>query len=177
MTHHNDDEGHSASAVSSFVEKAKKGDVENEDIFKFAKFFKDDLTLDNMSRTQLVTMCTFMNLKPYGADGMIRFQLRSHVRNLQEDDQRILFEGVDSLDRRELQEACRERGMRATGLPKADLARQLQQWLDLSCNRQVPISLLILSRSFILSRSISATGSAKSRSQSGHHSIGPKSDA
>jgi ribosomal protein S11 len=156
VTHHNDDEGHSASAVSSFVEKAKKGDVENEDIFKFAKFFKDDLTLDNMSRTQLVTMCTFMNLKPYGADGMIRFQLRSHVRNLQEDDQRILFEGVDSLDRRELQEACRERGMRATGLPKADLARQLQQWLDLSCNRQVPISLLILSRSFILSRSISA---------------------
>lgn len=33
---------------------------------------------------------------------------------------------------------------------QAELRAQLQQWLDLSCNRQVPISLLILSRSFAL---------------------------
>jgi len=44
---------------------------------------QDDLTLDNMSRTQLVTMCTFMNIQPYGADAFIRFKLRSHIRDLQ----------------------------------------------------------------------------------------------
>lgn len=71
---------------------------------------------------------------------------------LQNDDQRILFEGIDSLNRQELQEACRERGMRALGMSKNQLSRQLQQWLDLSCNRQVPISLLILSRSFALTQ-------------------------
>lgn len=74
---------HSAAEVTSFVDKAKLGDMVNEDIFKFAKVFKDDLTLDNMSRTQLVTMCTFMNLQPYGADAFIRFKLRSHIRDIQ----------------------------------------------------------------------------------------------
>ena len=36
-----------------------------------------------MSRTQLVTMCTFMNVQPYGADAFVRFKLRSHIRDLQ----------------------------------------------------------------------------------------------
>ena len=44
----------------------------------------------------------------------------------QTDDQRIVFEGIDSLDRRELQEACRERGMRALGLTKDELKQQLR---------------------------------------------------
>jgi hypothetical protein len=73
----------SAAEVTSFVEKAKLGNMVNEDIFKFAKVFRDDLTLDNMSRTQLVTMCTFMNIQPYGADAFIRFKLRSHIRDIQ----------------------------------------------------------------------------------------------
>jgi len=145
-----DDEGASAKQLTTFVEKARHGTVKNEDIVKFAKMFHDDLTLDNMGRAQLVTMCSFMNLRPYGADAFLRFQLRSKIRDILEDDRRIVWEGVEALSRSELQEACMERGMRGLGVPKADLARQLQQWLDLSCNRHVPISLLIMSRSFAL---------------------------
>lgn len=44
----------------------------------------------------------------------------------QADDQRIVFEGIASLDRKELQEACRERGMRALGLTKEELKQQLR---------------------------------------------------
>lgn len=60
---------------------------------------------------------------------------RSHIRNIKKDDQRIMFEGIDSLTRTELQEACAERGMRALGLPKEAYKRQLQQWIDLTSNR------------------------------------------
>ena len=37
---HKDDKGGSAAEVTSFVEKARRGSVANEDIFKFAKLFK-----------------------------------------------------------------------------------------------------------------------------------------
>ena len=42
------------------------------------------------------------------------------------------------------------RGMRATGLSQRELATQLEQWLDLSSNKTIPISLLIMSRAFVL---------------------------
>jgi LETM1 and EF-hand domain-containing protein 1 len=76
--------------------------------------------------------------------------LRHKIKTLKEDDQRILWEGIDSLTKMELREACQERGMRSTGLSKEAYRRSLQQWLDLSVNMNVPISLLIMSRTFFL---------------------------
>jgi LETM1 and EF-hand domain-containing protein 1, mitochondrial len=36
----------------------RKGEfVKNEDIIKFSKLFDDEITLDNISRPQLVAMC------------------------------------------------------------------------------------------------------------------------
>ena len=40
--------------------------------------------------------------------------------------------------------------MRATGLTLHQLRTQLKQWIDLSVNKNVPLSLLILSRIFTL---------------------------
>ena len=40
--------------------------------------------------------------------------------------------------------------MRSTGLSKDAYKRSLQQWLDLSVNKNVPIALLIMSRTFFL---------------------------
>jgi LETM1-like protein len=91
-----------------------------------------------------------MGIPPYGGDSFLRFQLRHRMRMLQEDDQRILWEGIDSLTKMELREACQERGMRSTGLSKDAYKRALQQWLDLSVKRNVPTSLLIMSRTFFL---------------------------
>lgn len=99
---------------------------------------------------QLINMCKYMGLPHYGADALLQFQLRYKIRGLKQDDQRILWEGIDSLTKMELREACRERGMRSTGLSKDAYKRNLQQWLDLSVNKNVPISLLIMSRTFFL---------------------------
>jgi len=59
----------------------------------------------------------------------------------------ILAEGVDSLSEQELRQACRDRGL--LGLRSVEeMQQQLRDWLDLSLNRSVPSSLLILSRAF-----------------------------
>ena len=63
-------------------------------------------------------------------------------------------EGVDSLNRTELQQACRARGMRAYGLPEQRLREQLSQWLDLSLNKKVPPSLLFLSRALMMPETV-----------------------
>jgi LETM1-like protein len=145
----------SAQSMLEFLEGARQGEMmPPEVIIQYAKYFQDDLTLDNMPRMQLVNMCRYMQLQPYGADSFLRFQLRHRIRLLKEDDQRIIWEGIDHLTKMELREACQERGMRSTGLSKEAYKRSLQQWLDLSVNKNVPISLLIMSRTFFLQEEI-----------------------
>jgi len=143
--------------LSDFIAKARRGDVDTEDVTRFARLFRDELTLDNLKRPQLVVLCRYMNIAPYGPDGVLRFQLRNAIRALREDDQRIIYEGVDSLTRQEMQEACAERGMRAVGLTKPEYRQQLEQWLELAANRQVPIALLIMSRAFTLNSQLPAS--------------------
>ena len=57
---------------------------------------------------------------------------------------------MDKLDIDELQQACRERGMQALGMPETRLRSQLDQWLDLHIKRKIPLSLLVLSRALYL---------------------------
>jgi len=145
-------DGISSKDLEEFAQKARSGrGLENDEIIRFAKFFKDEMMLDNLSRPQLVALCRYMGLQPYGNDNFLAFQLRVKVRTIIQDDQRILWEGIHSLTYAELQEACRERGMRHLGLTSLGYRRQLQQWIDLSINKAVPISLLIMSRAFNLS--------------------------
>ena len=74
----------------------------------------------------------------------------------------IIKEGVDSLDTEELQQACRERGMRAMGVSEMRLRNQLEQWLDLHINRKIPISLLMLSRAMYLPENLAPEDLIKS---------------
>merc|ERR1712062_320004 len=54
----------------------------------------------------------------------------------------------------EMQQASRERGMRALGLPKEQLIKQLKEWLELSLTHKVPPSLLLLSRTLYLPQNL-----------------------
>ena len=157
----------SATDMLEFLDRARKGEMIPADvIIQYANFFQDDLTLDNMPRMQLINMCKYMSIAPYGSDAFLRFQLRHRIRLLKEDDQRILWEGIDALTKMELREACQERGMRSTGLSKEAYKKSLQQWLDLSVNKNVPISLLIMSRTFFLQEEITSPASAASSEES-----------
>jgi len=154
-----------AAQFLDFLEHARSGDFLPPDvIIRFSKYFHDELTLDNLPRTQLVNLCRYMGIPAYGSDPFLRFQLRHKIRTLKEDDQRILWEGIGSLTKMELREACQERGMRSTGLSKEQYKVALQQWLDLSVNMNVPIALLIMSRSFFLYDELKGPSSANESS-------------
>jgi LETM1 and EF-hand domain-containing protein 1 len=65
--------------VIEFFEKAKFGEpLPNDTVIRMARLFKDELTLENVSRPQLVNMCQFMRLNPFGADSFLRFQVGNH---------------------------------------------------------------------------------------------------
>lgn len=121
----------------------------DEDVIKVCKIFKDDLTLDNLSRPQLVAMCKYMNLNSFGTDAMLRYHIRHRMRQIKRDDRAIYYEGVDSLSVPELQMACASRGLRTHGLSPARLRDDLSMWLDLRLKQGVPSTLLVLSNAYM----------------------------
>ncbi|XP_020293379.1 LETM1 domain-containing protein LETM2, mitochondrial [Pseudomyrmex gracilis] len=126
----------------------------NEEIMKFSKLFEDEITLDSLSRPQLIALCRVLDVQTLGTTNFLRFLLRMRLRSLTADDKLIEKEGVDTLTRAELQQACRARGMRAYGLPENRLREQLSQWLDLSLIKKVPPSLLLLSRALMIPETV-----------------------
>ncbi|KAI9364605.1 LETM1-like protein-domain-containing protein [Pilaira anomala] len=119
-----------------------------EDLLKIASKFEDELTLDNLSRPQLVSMCRYMNMNAFGTDNFLRYQLRNRMKHLKMDDKVIMDEGIDNLNLVELGHVCVARGIRTLGNSQTRLREELKQWLDLHLNHQVPSTLLILSRAF-----------------------------
>ena len=119
------------------------------DVVKVCKIFKDDLTLDNLSRPQLVGMTKYMNLNAFGTDMMLRYAIRHRMRQIKRDDRAISDEGVDSLSVPELQMACASRGLRTHGMSPGRLRDDLQMWLDLRLKYGVPSTLLVLSNAFM----------------------------
>ncbi|KAI4268862.1 MAG: hypothetical protein LQ337_007595 [Flavoplaca oasis] len=120
-----------------------------EDVIKVCKIFKDDLTLDNLSRPQLVAMARYMNLNAFGTDMLLRYQIRRRMRQIKLDDRAIWYEGVDSLSVPELQNACASRGLRTQGMSPGRLRDDLQMWLDLRLKYGLPSTLLVLSNAFM----------------------------
>ncbi|KAI9728821.1 MAG: hypothetical protein M1834_007207 [Cirrosporium novae-zelandiae] len=120
-----------------------------DDVIKVCKLFKDDLTLDNLSRPQLVGMCRFLNLNAFGTDTMLRYHLRHRMRQIKRDDRAIAYEGVGTLSIPELQAACQSRGLRTHGMSPGHLRDDLQLWLDLRLKYGVPSTLLVLSNAYM----------------------------
>ncbi len=140
---------------SQFMKNVRTNEQQptNEEIMKYSALFENELTLDNLTRPQLIALCQILDVSTLGnipPDHILRFQLRMRMRTLEADDKMIIKEGIDKLDIGELQQACRDRGMRAMGLSKDRLVLQLEQWLDLHIKQNIPISLLLFSRSLYL---------------------------
>ncbi|GMM33342.1 ribosome-binding protein [Saccharomycopsis crataegensis] len=117
----------------------------DEQIVKVARLFKDDEVLDNLSRPQLVAMAKYMALTPFGTDTFIRYQIRTKLINVVQDDRAIRYEGVDSLSVLELKAACRSRGLKNIDVSPGRLRDDLNTWLELRLNQKIPSTLLILS--------------------------------
>ncbi|KAL2098746.1 hypothetical protein ACEWY4_005226 [Coilia grayii] len=149
--------GNVTEEFSTFFQKIRNSGERpsNEQIIRFSKLFEDDLTLDNLTRPQLVALCRLLELQSIGTNNFLRFQLIMKLRAIHADDKLIAEEGVDSLNVNEVQAACRVRGMRALGVTEDRLREQLKQWLELHLDQQIPTSLLLLSRAMYLPDTLS----------------------
>ncbi|KAI0059083.1 LETM1-domain-containing protein [Artomyces pyxidatus] len=123
-----------------------------QDIVNVAKLFDDDLTLDNLSRPQLVSMSRYMGLNAFGTDNFLRGTIRGRLMQLRRDDQAIDSEGVDELSTAELQAASASRGIRTFGVSPARLREELTTWIDLHLHHRVSGVLLVLGRAFEFDR-------------------------
>lgn len=123
-----------------------------QDVIKVCKIFKDDLTLDNLSRPQLVATCKYMDLNSFGTDAMLRYNLRQRMRQIKRDDRVVSDEGVESLSAPELQMACISRGIRTHAVPTTRLREKMSMWLDLRLKQGIPSILLILGNAYLYSQ-------------------------
>jgi LETM1 and EF-hand domain-containing protein 1 len=141
-----------AAQFATFFQKCRSSGqpVPTEEILKFAKNFPDELTLNNLSRPQLVSMAKYMNLNAFGTDSYLRHQIDQRLKYLYADDLLIAHEGVENLTIPELVQVCHSRGIRTIGVSPARMRSEMHQWLDLHLKHQIPPSLLILSRAFQL---------------------------
>jgi len=158
----------SAAELYGFMQRVRAGEhVDGSELLKFAKLFNDELTLDNLERVQLVGLCRFVGISPFGTDAFLKTRLRAHLMEIKQDDLEIQEEGIDALTEEELRAACRARGMRTPFGEGAEkfMQQQLEEWLDWSLNRSLPSSLLLLSR--ISTFTVSSSGAkASKRSES-----------
>ncbi|XP_051943006.1 mitochondrial proton/calcium exchanger protein isoform X2 [Hippocampus zosterae] len=156
-----------AEEFSTFFQKIRNSGERpsNEQILRFSKLFEDELTLDNLTRPQLVALCRLLELQSIGTNNFLRFQLIMKLRNIRADDKLIAEEGVESLNVNEVQSACRVRGMRSLGVTEERLREQLGQWLELHLKQQIPTSLLLLSRAMYLPDTLSPADQLKSTLQ------------
>ncbi|PPR03519.1 hypothetical protein CVT24_007005 [Panaeolus cyanescens] len=134
-------------AFKEFFRKASES-PSAADIINVARLFDDDLTLDNLSRPQLVSMSRYMGLNAFGTDNFLRGAIRARLLHLRRDDQLINAEGVDSLSTSELQAACQSRGIRTSGVSPARLREELAMWINLHLHNRVSGVLLVLGRAF-----------------------------
>uniref|UniRef100_A0A3Q3ENI3 Mitochondrial proton/calcium exchanger protein n=1 Tax=Labrus bergylta TaxID=56723 RepID=A0A3Q3ENI3_9LABR len=160
-------QGNVTEEFSTFFQKIRDSGERpsNEQIIKFSKLFEDELTLDNLTRPQLVALCRLLELQSIGTNNFLRFQLIMKLRAIRADDKLIAEEGVVSLNVNEVQAACRVRGMRSLGVTEERLREQLSQWLELHLNQQIPTSLLLLSRAMYLPDTLSPADQLKTTLQ------------
>ncbi|KAM6969137.1 mitochondrial proton/calcium exchanger protein isoform 6-T6 [Tautogolabrus adspersus] len=160
-------QGNVTEEFSTFFQKIRDSGERpsNEQIMKFSKLFEDELTLDNLTRPQLVALCRLLELQSIGTNNFLRFQLIMKLRAIRADDKLIAEEGVETLNVNEVQAACRVRGMRSLGVTEDRLREQLSQWLELHLNQQIPTSLLLLSRAMFLPDTLSPADQLKTTLQ------------
>ena len=113
-------------------------------LIKVAQLFKDDVVLDNLTRSYLVAIAKYINIKPFGTDVMLRYRIRYKMLQLKNDDLQIHYEGLSSLNSNELRMACMNRGIRTVNQTDVALRENLKIWLDLRLKEKIPSTLLLL---------------------------------
>ncbi|KAF9584093.1 hypothetical protein BGW38_007603 [Lunasporangiospora selenospora] len=117
-----------------------------------AKKYGEGFTYDAIDRAHLSAFCKFMGLNGFGLKSMLKKRLDRHMTYIKEDDLLLQKDGIDSLTFGELQIANEERGMRSLEVSREHLEKSLAYWLKLNLSKDadIPPSLMVFSRMFLL---------------------------
>jgi LETM1 and EF-hand domain-containing protein 1, mitochondrial len=143
--------GSISSETAKFAELYKKARITGEnisvsDLEEVCHSLKDSLTVENLERAHLVSLCKYIGVNAFGTDSFLRYQIRNFLKTLYADDKIINSEGVDSMFVSELEQACRLRGLFYPGIDVKAMRDELKLWLKLHIEKGIPSVILILSR-------------------------------
>lgn len=127
------------------------------DIKRFISHFPqgpDYFRLDNLKLEILESMCYLLNIDPFAFRSHIVIQLKRFINEIRKEDKSIKWEGVDSLSDEDLIEANRKRGLPIDGISHDDLRNQIREWIDISSDRSIPISVLLWIRAVAVSENM-----------------------
>jgi len=132
--------------VRAFMLRMRQGGraASRDELLSVMSKFSDKITLDGLQRDQLVSMCNFLGLPHFAPTAVLRFQLRTRLRRLRNEDKEIMWEGVASLKDQELVADLRARGIPTQGLDAVAMRAAMSDWLVLSKSKEIAYSLLIL---------------------------------
>lgn len=117
-------------------------------LIQVARLFKDDTVLDNVTRSYLVALAKYINLRPFGTDVMLRYRIRYKMLELKKDDLSIYYEGVEQLSPTELFNACASRGIKCNNVEDSVLKDNLKIWLNMRLKDKIPSTLLIMATAY-----------------------------
>lgn len=120
------------------------------ELSRFKPLFDNNLALklEKLDLEHLQRICRTLGLEPFAFRTHVELQLRHYLTKLQNEDRQLMWEGVDTLTFSELQDAIQARGM-VVSSSISEMRTQLEHWLQLSCSKDIPISLVLWIRSVL----------------------------
>jgi len=113
-----------------------------EEILDFQGGSGKSVQLQHMTLLQLCSMARALGIKPTKMSWFLEAQIRHHMKRIRNEDVHLKWEGVYTLSRIELITACRLRGIPFYGLPRSEMLKYLNRWLQLSSNKDILMSVL-----------------------------------
>jgi LETM1 and EF-hand domain-containing protein 1, mitochondrial len=118
-------------------------------LVKFARLFREEFQLENLPIEHLRKICRLLGVNPLGFHSHVVLQLRHTFTSLLSEDKQIRWEGVDSLSLEDLKDALKARGMPPEeNMSLTQMRGMLEHWLQLSSVKDMPLTLLLWSRSY-----------------------------
>lgn len=124
--------------------------VSSQLIIQHKDLLQENFKLEMLSYSQLAALCSVFNLGTRGPTFYLRMRFNNYFEELLSDDKMIQNEGVETLTKDELVDACFERGLKVLEVDDDIKRKQISEWLALSLNYPTVLhSFLIYAHAFV----------------------------
>lgn len=145
------------SSLTAFKALAKKmndpelrKEVKIEELQKYVPLFNTTLSVDKLSTEELAAMCKLLLIStPVGiksSEYWLKYVLTQKMTKLRKEDEQIRLIGLTNLTNDDLIKINAARGGRSTGMTRQKLEEEINFWIQMNFEYQLPISLTLYMR-------------------------------